>query len=94
MVERKLEIAMDNVSWADERGFRFSASKAVAMYFCRLHGVHPDPDLYLSNRRISCVETTRYLDFHSRLTWVAHLRPVKTACQKTLLLLRILVYTS
>ena len=52
---------------------------------------HPDPDLYLSNRRI-CVETIRYLglDFGSPLTWVAHLCSVKTACQKALSLLRIL----
>ena len=66
------------------------------MHFCRLHGVRPDPDLYLSNGRISCVETTRYLglDFDSCLTWVAHLRSVKMACQNALSLLRILAHTS
>ena len=55
------------------------------------YGVHPDPDLYLSNRRISCVETTHYLvDFDSLHTWVAYLHFVKTACQKNLSLVRIL----
>lgn len=96
LLERKLQLAINRVSrWAAERGFRFSASKTVAMHFCRLRGVHPDPDLYLGNRRISCVETTRYLGlvFDSRLTWVPHLRSVKAACQKALSLLRVLAHT-
>ena len=97
LVERKLQLAINRVSrWADERGFRFSPSKTVAMHFCRLRGVHPDPDLYIGNRRISCVETTRYLGliFDSRLTWVPHLRYSKVACQKALSLLRVLAHTS
>ena len=66
------------------------------MYFCRLCGVHPDPDLYLTRRRISCEDTTRYLGllFNSRLTWVSHLRSVKAACQKALSPFRVLAHTS
>ena len=97
LIERKLQLAINKVSrWADERGFRFSASKTVAMHFCRIRGIHPDPDLYLSNRRISCVDSTRYLGlvFDTRLTWVPHLRSVKVACHKALSLLRILAHTS
>ena len=85
LVERKLQLTINRVShWAVECGFPFSPSKTVAMHFYRLYCVHPDPDLYLSNSRISCAETTRYLgvDFDIRLTWVAHLRSVKKACQK------------
>ena len=97
LVERKLQLAINRVSrWADNQGFRFSSSKSVAMHFCRLRGAHRDPDLYLANRRLNCVETTRYLGlvFDSRLTWVPHLRYIKTACQKALTLLRILAHTS
>lgn len=97
LIERKLQLAINRVStWADRRGFRFSASKTVAMHFCRKRGVHPDPDLYLGNRRISCVETTRYLGlvFDSRLTWVPHFRYIKASCQKALSLLRVLSHTS
>ena len=97
LIERKLQLAINRISrWADERGFRFSPEKTVTMHFCRLRGIHPDPDLYIANRRISCVETTRYLGliFDSRLTWVPHLRSVKAACQKALSLLRILAHTS
>ena len=69
---------------------------ASASASCRLRGVHPDLDLYLAHRRISCEETTRYLGllFDSCLTWVSHLRFVKAACQKSLSLLRILAHTS
>lgn len=97
LIERKLQLAINKISsWADKNGFRFSALKTAAIHFCRLRGVHPDPDLYLANRRISCVETTRYLGlvFDSRLTWVPHLRSVKAACQKALSLLRVLAHTS
>ena len=71
LIERKLQLSINRISrWSSERGFRFSASKTVAMHFYRLRGVHPDPDLYLTRRRISCEETTRYLSliFGSRLT--------------------------
>ena len=97
LIERKLQLAINRVSgWADRRGFRFSASKTVAMHFCRKRGVYPDPDLYLGNRRLSCVETTRYLGlvFDSRLTWVPHFRYIKASCQKALSLLRVLSHTS
>ena len=62
LIERKLQLWINRIfRWASEHGFRFSASKTVAMHFCRLRGVHPDPDLYLAHTRISCEETTRYL---------------------------------
>lgn len=54
------------------------------------------PDLYLDNRRISCVEETRFLGlvFDCRLTWVPHFRYVNAACMKALSLLRIIAHTS
>lgn len=97
LVERKLQLAINRISeWATTRGFRFSASKTVAMHFCRLRGIHPDPNLYLYDRRISCVEETRFLGviFDSRLTWVPHLRHIKITCMKALSLLRVLAHTS
>ena len=97
LIERKLQLSIRRVSrWTADRGFRFSASKTVTMHFCRLRGIHPDPDLYIDGRRISCVESSRYLGliFDSRLTWVPHLRSVKASCQKALSLLRVLSHTS
>ena len=96
-VERRMQLALDRVSaWADSKGFRFSASKTVAMHFCRLRGVHPDPDLVLYGRRLSCVPEAKFLGltFDSRLTWVPHLKSLKASCMKALNLLRVLAHTS
>lgn len=97
LIERKLQLALNRIStWAETQGFRFSQTKTVAMHFCRLHGVHPDPDLYFYGRRISCVEETRFLGliFDARLTWVPHLRYIKATCLKAINLLRVLAHTS
>lgn len=97
LIERKLQLTINRVSrWVTEHGFRLSTSKTVAIHFCILHCVHLDPDLYLGNWRISCLETIRYLGlvFDSRLTWMPHLRTVNAAFQKALSLLRILAHTS
>ena len=97
LIERKLQLAINNVlQWADTRGFRFSAQKTVAVHFCRLRGVHPDPYLLLYGRRVSCVENTRFLGliFDHRLTWVPHLRSLKATCMKAMSILRVLAHTS
>ena len=96
-VERRLQLTLDKVStWADSMGLRFSPSKTVAIHFCRLKGIHPDPDLELYGRRLRCVDEARFLGltFDSRLTWVPHLRYLKASCMKALNLLRVLSHTS
>ncbi|MPC62127.1 hypothetical protein E2C01_056210 [Portunus trituberculatus] len=66
------------------------------MHFYRTRGVQPDPDLYLANRRLSCVEAIRYLGllFDNRLAWVPHFRSLKASCRTALSLLRVLSHTS
>lgn len=58
LVERKLQLAISTIiEWAS--GFCFSASKITAtllFFLFRLHGIHPDMDLFLYDRSISCVE--------------------------------------
>ena len=62
VAERKLQLSIDKVvKWAAEHGFKFSTFKMVAIHFCRIRRVHPDPDLLLSGQRISCVEETKLL---------------------------------
>ena len=83
------------MKWASERGFRFSSTKTVVMHFCRIRGVHPDPDLYLSGQRISCVEEAKFLGltFDSKLTWEHHIRSTKIKCMKALDVLKVLSCT-
>ena len=97
LIERKLQLAINRIlQWAETHGLRFSPLKTVAMHFCRLRGAHPDPDLYLKNQRISCVEENRFLGliFDNRLTWMPHLRHIKAAGMKVISLLRVLAHTS
>ena len=77
-------------------GFRFSTSKTVCMHFCRIRGVHPDPDLHLNGQRIPVVTEARFLGlvFDSRLTWVSHLKYLKTKCVEALNILKVLSHTS
>ena len=97
VAERKLQLTIDRViKWGEHRGFKFSFSKSVVVHFCRLRGVHPDPDLYMHGQRISCMEQTRFLGliFDNRLTWIPHLKDLKSRCMKALDILRILSHTS
>ena len=59
--ERKIQLTIDRiVKWADMCGFKFSSSKSVVVHFCRIRGLHPDPDLYLKGQRIPCIKETRF----------------------------------
>ncbi|KAK3889037.1 hypothetical protein Pcinc_006913 [Petrolisthes cinctipes] len=97
LAERRMQLALDRVSrWTGSYGILFSPSKTVAMHFCRIRGIHPDPDLFMYCHRIRCVEETRFLSllFDKRLTWVPHLRTLKVSCLKALNLLMVLDHTS
>ena len=93
VAERKLQLCINKITtWADNNGFRFSASKTVAMHFCRIRGFHPDPDVFLKGQRIPCVETTRFLGMllDCRFTWMPHLKALKNNCIKAQQLLKVL----
>ena len=97
VAERKMQLVINKiVEWAERRGFKFSASKTVAVHFCHIRGVHPDPDLYIHGQRISCKEEARFLGllFDRRLTWMPHLKKLKVKCLQALNLLRVLSHTS
>ena len=84
------------VKWPDTNGFKFSYNNTVVIHFCKIRKFHLAPDLYLKNHRIPCVEETRVLGliFDKKLTWVPHLKAVKTKCMKALEILRVLSHTT
>ena len=97
LAERRIQLGINNVvKWADTIGFKFSYNKTVVIHFCKIRKFHLDPDLYLKNHRIPCVEETRFLGliFDKKLTWVPHLKAVKTKCMKALEILRVLNHTT
>ena len=97
LAERRIQLRINNVvKWADTNGFKFSYSKTVVVHFCKIRKFHLDPDLYLKNHRIPCVEETRCLGliFDKKLTWVPHFKAIKTKCMKALEILRVLSHTT
>ena len=97
VAERHLQLSINNiVRWAERNGFKFSPAKTVVMHFCRIRGIHPDPDLFLHGQRISCVHETRFLGliFDVRLTWLPHFKNLKTKCMKAMDILKALTHTS
>ncbi|KAK3887715.1 hypothetical protein Pcinc_008200 [Petrolisthes cinctipes] len=82
VTKRRMKLDLNSLAhWTGSYGFRFSPSKTVAMHFCHIRGIHPDPDLFMYGHRIRCVEETRFwgLLFDKRLTWVPHLRTLKVS---------------
>ena len=97
VAERKLQLTIDKITErAARRDFRFSASKAVGVHFCKIQDVHPDPDLYMYGQRITCKEEARFLGliFDGKLSWVPHLKDLKVRCSQALNIFRVLSHTS
>ena len=79
LAERRIQLGINNVvKWADTNGFKFSYNKTGVIHFCKIRKFYLDPDLYLKNHRIPCVEETRFLGliFDKKLTWVPHLKAI------------------
>ena len=97
IIERHLQRCLNKLQdWADINGFKFSESKTVCVHFCRLRKEHSDPTLTLNGKRIPVVEETKFLGlvFDRKLTFVPHLRYLRTKCLKALNLLRVVAHTS
>ena len=97
VAERKLQLTVNKiVGWAENQGFKISATKTTILHFCHIRGVHPDPDLYLYGRRIPCVEEARFLGliFDKKLSWLPHLKNIKTKCLEALNILKVVSNTN
>ena len=91
-IERRLQQGLNNLQvWADQNGFRFSKQKTVCMHFCKLRRLHLDPILHIDNIAIPVVHETKFLGilFDDRLSFIPHLRYLKTRCSKAMNLLRV-----
>ena len=77
----KIQSAVNRASeWANSRGFKFSASKTVALHFCkRAPRVNVPPNITLNGELMTYDSVVKFLGlyFDSGLTWKPHLQQLK-----------------
>ena len=95
-IERQLQQCLNKLqTWSNKNGFKFSSTKTNCVHFCQKRSVHNDPELFLNNIRIPVVKETRFLGiiFDNKLSFIPHIKYVKTKCLKALNLLKFLSHT-
>ena len=95
-IERQLQQNLDKIhTWATENGFKFSKSKTQCVHFCRLRKQHNDPELYISGSKIPVVDEAKFLGvtFDKKLSFIPHIKKLKTKCLQALNLLKVLSST-
>ena len=96
-IERHLQQCINRIEdWALHNGFKFSKSKTQCVHFCQLRKVHDDPELYLYGSLIPVVEDFKFLGviFDRKLSFIPHIKYLKTKCLKALNLLKVLSHTN
>ena len=57
-IERQLQLAINRITtWTNKNGFSFSVDKTHCVHFCRIRGIHPDPEIFINQQQISVSET-------------------------------------
>ena len=95
-IERQLQQNLDKIqNWATKNGFKFSKSKTQCVHFCRLRKHKKYPELYISGSKIIVVDETKFLGvtFDKKLSFLQHIKMLKTKCIKALNLLKVLSNT-
>ena len=95
-IERQLPQCLNILQTSsNNNGFKFSPTKTNCIHFCQKRTVHNDPELFLNNIRIPVVKETKFLGviFDSKLSFIPHIKYVKTKCLKSLNLLKFLSHT-
>ena len=95
-IERQLQLSLNKIEkWATENGFKFSCAKTIAMHFCNKKKLHLDPELKLYNSPIKVVKETKFLGliFDSKLTFLPHIKMLKTKCLKAFDILKVVSST-
>lgn len=95
--ERQIQLTINRlIRWADQTGFRFSASKTTCVNFHRLRGLHAPPTLTMAGTNIYVSEKVNFLGlvFDEKLSWRPHLSQLKIKCTSSLNILKILSCTA
>ncbi|GIZ03627.1 RNA-directed DNA polymerase from mobile element jockey [Caerostris extrusa] len=61
-IERQLQTAVAAITkWADNNGLIFSFQNTLCVHFCKLRGLHSDPEILLYGQSIPVVSEQRFL---------------------------------
>ena len=95
-IERQLQQCLNKLeAWSNENGFKFSPTKTQCVHFCQLKKRHDDPVLMLNNSQIPVADQAKFLGviFDKKLSFVPHIKALRTKCLKALNLLKVLAHT-
>ena len=90
-VERQLQLCLNKINkWSLENGFRFSKAKTNVIHFCNKRKLHNDPELLLDRIPLNVVKEAKFLGliFDNKLSFIPHIKHLKTKCLKALNLLK------
>ena len=93
---RRMQKCLDNLDlWTARSGFRFSSTKTEVVVFHRQRGLfeNPNPKLYINGKPLKVVTEKKFLGviFDHKLTWIPHLKWVKTRGITALNILKVIV---
>ena len=95
-IERQLQLCLNRIEkWCLENGFRFSKTKTCCIHFCNSRKLHKDPELFLNKCPIEVVTEAKFpgLIFDSKLSFIPHIKYLKSKCLKALDLLKVISNT-
>ena len=96
-IERQLQICLDKLhKWTMENGLKFPKEKTKCIHFCNQCKLHLDPVLKIDHTEIPIVEHYKYLGiiFDHKLSFIPHIKYLRTKCNKTIQLLRTIPHTN
>jgi ribonuclease HI len=91
-IERQLQQNLKRLQrWSNENGFKFSKTKTVCVHFSPPRSFQPDPELTLNGSIIKVINQYKFLGiiFDSKLSFIPHIKQLKTKCFKSLNLLKV-----
>ena len=92
-----LQIAINRIIFqAKNNVFNFSTDKTSCVHFCRSHGIHPEPKIFMNQRQISVVDTSCFLGvtFDKKLDFYSTHPGFKKEFDKTFNILKVLSNTT
>ena len=84
------------MKWAKKHGFTFSLDKTMGIHFTKKRGMFPLLTLKLQQELIKVISEVKFLAlvFDAKLSWIPHLKMLRSHCLQSMNLLKCLSCTS